>query len=136
MVAIAIIGILIALLLPAVRAAREAARRMHCKNNLKQIWAAVLDHENQYQVLPVSFSHVNVERGEEPNEMSWMVGILPYVGQQSIYDTINFDGSCRSGQGMFGPENKTARETFIPTYQCPTDNNDELQDYMWEVTPP
>ncbi len=135
LVVIAIIGILIALLLPAVQAAREAARRMTCSNNLKQIWTAVLTYENQFAVLPISFSHVSVERGEEPNGLSWMVGILPFVDQQPLYNTINFDGSCPAGLGMFRPENKTARETFISTFLCPSDYNArELQDYVWEAT--
>ncbi|HBO43741.1 MAG TPA: hypothetical protein DD670_07380 [Planctomycetaceae bacterium] len=97
----------------------------------------MLTYENQAKVLPISFSHVSVERGEEPNGMSWMVGILPFIGQQPLYDTIKFDGSCRSRLGMFRPENITARESYIPTFLCPSDDTArELQDYVWEATEP
>ncbi|MBN2294818.1 MAG: DUF1559 domain-containing protein [Pirellulales bacterium] len=137
LVVIAIIGILIALLLPAVQAAREAARRMTCSTNIKQIWTAVLTYENQHKVFPISFSHVSVEKGEAPNGMSWMVGILPFIEQLTLYDSMNFDGACPSGGGMFRPENKVARESVISTFLCPSDGKaSELQDYVWQATAP
>ncbi|MBN2217107.1 MAG: DUF1559 domain-containing protein [Pirellulales bacterium] len=139
LVVIAIIGVLIALLLPAVQAAREAARRMSCSNNLKQIWTAVLTYENHHQYLPVSFSHWNDSAypDQDPNGMSWMTGILPFVGQQSIYDTLILAGPCPDWLGMFHPQNKLARETFVPTFLCPSDHTArELQDYVWEASEP
>ena len=135
LVVIAIIGVLVALLLPAVQAAREAARRMTCSNNLKQVWTAALTYESNHGHLPISFAHTGydgMENGEASNGLSWMAGILPFLGQQAVYDTMNFDGSCVSELGMYRPENKRARETFIPTYLCPSDYNArELQGNVW-----
>ena len=63
-----------------------------------------------------------------------MAGILPFVGQQPLYDMMNFDGAFQSGLGMARPENKKARETFIATYLCPSDYNArELQDHVWQT---
>jgi prepilin-type N-terminal cleavage/methylation domain-containing protein len=99
LVVIAIIGVLVALLLPAVQAAREAARRIQCKNNLKNLALAVLIHENQQGDLPAATeahnwlereitSVVDVYTG---NQLSWIVRILPYLEQQSLYDQFDFD---------------------------------------------
>ena len=96
LVVIAIIGVLVALLLPAVQAAREAARRIQCRNNLKNLALAVLNHENQQGDLPTATeahqlgntSVVNVYTG---NQLSWIVRILPFLEQQSLYDQFDFD---------------------------------------------
>ena len=85
LVVIAIIGILVALLLPAVQAAREAARRTQCTNNLKQLGLAVHNYENTNKELPPggltptggSYGH------------SWWVRILPYIEQGNVYDKFD-----------------------------------------------
>jgi prepilin-type N-terminal cleavage/methylation domain-containing protein len=89
LVVIAIIGILIALLLPAVQAAREAARRSQCANNLHQIGVGVLNYENQHKVFPPATTRI------EPNEWmhgpTWWVFILPYMEQSALFEGSNFN---------------------------------------------
>ncbi len=84
LVVITIIGILIALLLPAVQAAREAARRLQCGNNLKQLALALHNYHTAHGVLPAGGWATG-------NQVSWHVMILPLVEQQSLYDLINFN---------------------------------------------
>ena len=81
LVVIAIIGVLIALLLPAVQAAREAARRMQCTNNLKQIMLGVHNYHDSTKMLPGYAIHWE-------DDLSWMVRILPYVEQSAIYSGL------------------------------------------------
>ncbi|MBX7075191.1 MAG: DUF1559 domain-containing protein [Pirellulales bacterium] len=79
LVVIAIIGILISLLLPAVQAAREAARRMQCQNNLKQLVLAVHNFENARKEYPLAYTAKNT-----PGKNNWVPFVLPYVEQQSL----------------------------------------------------
>ena len=83
LVVIAIIGVLVALLLPAVQAAREAARRSQCSNNLKQLSLALHNYENTLGTLPPA--------GIDSNQMSWVVLLLPYFEQQNLYSQFNFN---------------------------------------------
>jgi len=83
LVVIAIIGVLVALLLPAVQAAREAARRAQCSNNLKQLSLALHNYENTHNTLPPA--------GIDSNQMSWTVLLLPFFEQQGLYDRFNFN---------------------------------------------
>jgi prepilin-type N-terminal cleavage/methylation domain-containing protein len=95
LVVIAIIGILVALLLPAIQAAREAARRMQCQNNLHNLALAVLNYENQKGALPRSSDadlvgaeqkKVNIRSG---TQLSWIVRILPFIEQQSLFEQFD-----------------------------------------------
>jgi prepilin-type N-terminal cleavage/methylation domain-containing protein len=104
LVVIAIIAILIALLVPAVQAVREAAARAQCANNLKQIGLAMHSFVDQYKALPNS---------RRDNIYTWMVEILPYVEQQSLYDQWNFKTN-------FYLQTAQVRETSLPVYLCPT----------------
>ncbi len=91
LVVIAIIGILIALLLPAVQAAREAARRMGCTNNMKQIGLALHNYHSAHNMFPVGYgSHNNSTQNDWP----WTARILPYLGEQTTYDMIPWQQSC------------------------------------------
>ena len=120
LVVITIIGILIALLLPAVQAAREAARRMQCSNNLKQMALAVLNYESTNGVLPINIASEAI-RGVDGNGISWMVGILPYTENASIYNLLDFHGTCENGQGMMNPQNWPYIKQTLPLYLCPSD---------------
>ena len=105
LVVITIIGILIALLLPAVQAAREAARRIQCTNNLKQIGLAVLNYEAGWGKLPIDITHYQ-EGNFVPTGKSWMVGILPYMENQALYDKLDFNGvAYPNGNGMMNQAN-------------------------------
>ena len=88
---ITIIGILIALLLPAVQAAREAARRMQCGNNLKQLALALHNYHTQNEIFP---PNLQCPRTEEPSQTqlmgpNWCIEILPSLEQQGLYDSFN-----------------------------------------------
>src|SRR5687767_12175748 len=91
LVVIAIIGILIALLLPAVQAARESARRSQCANNLKQVGLGVLNYETTHKVFPAATTRV-----ADPNQWmhapTWWVFIMPYVEQGTGFSNVSFKG--------------------------------------------
>ena len=78
LVVIAIVGMLVALLLPAVQAARGAARRMQCKNNLKQLGLAMHNYHDTHNVLPPGFMVVN-EQGQINGGWAWAVFLMPYI---------------------------------------------------------
>ena len=96
LVVIAIIGILIALLLPAVQAAREAARRIQCSNNLKQIGLGMHNHLSAHGILPPA---AKVEGGGScpmnapllSRGPGWAILILPYIEQTTLYERFDFD---------------------------------------------
>src|ERR1051325_193664 len=83
LVVIAIIGVLVALLLPAVQSAREAARRMSCSNNLKQLSLGLHNYEDTHKTLPPA--------GIDSNQMGWTVLLLPYIEQGNLYNQFNFN---------------------------------------------
>jgi prepilin-type N-terminal cleavage/methylation domain-containing protein len=119
LVVIAIITLLIALLLPAVQQAREAARRVGCRNNLKQLGLALHNYENQFRVFPSS-STSQIDFGvwsSNPTQYqlhSWCSMILPQVDQGSLFNAINFNVSA------LDPANAAVASTQIPVFRCPS----------------
>jgi prepilin-type N-terminal cleavage/methylation domain-containing protein/prepilin-type processing-associated H-X9-DG protein len=107
LVTLAIIGILIALLLPAVQAAREAGRRMHCSNNLKQIGLALLSYENTLRTFPPG-------RLKKPTAHSWVPFVLAYMEQKSVRDQYHWDVNWDAAP------NQPAINTHLPLLQCPS----------------
>lgn len=105
LVVIAIIAILIALLLPAVQQAREAARRTHCKSNLKQLGIALHNYHESHRTFPPGYVS-----GSSPYAYGWGTMLLPYIEQKSLYDSLNF------GSVTAMPQNA------LVMYQCPSDN--------------
>jgi prepilin-type N-terminal cleavage/methylation domain-containing protein len=132
LVVITIIGILIALLLPAVQAAREAARRMQCANNFKQVALALHNHHSAKECFPVGVFVPRVSGTPPwggppvPADWSWSAYLLPYLEHQAVYDMCNFDdgggywGTWPSGSGG-SFTNRKASATVISAYLCPSD---------------
>ena len=126
LIVIAIIGILVALLLPAVQAAREAARRIQCSNNLKQIGLACHSYLAAHNSLPIStnFAHFFPNLGELSGK-SWSVSILPYIEEQAL--SGQFDTWCRgdfeSGRGLAWNRCRPWLRTTLPKFHCPSDGD-------------
>jgi len=121
LVSVAVIGILISLLLPAVQSAREKARQARCAGNLKQIALAMSQYQETHGTLP-------------PGKKgccwgTWLMFILPEVEQQALYDAYNFSGNNSPGLPSnydldlryFGSSNRTVTSTRLSVYLCPSD---------------
>ena len=119
LVTIAIIAVLIALLLPAVQQAREAARRSQCKNNLKQIGLAIQNYYDVYSRLPIGVQRMG---GASPvavtvSGYTWFRRILPYIEQGAIYNKYDQNANYSSVE-----PNRSLSQTLIPMMRCPSDN--------------
>ncbi|MEM8735280.1 MAG: DUF1559 domain-containing protein, partial [Planctomycetota bacterium] len=132
LVVIAIIGILVGLLLPAVQAAREAARRMQCSNNLKQLALACHNYESAHRAFPYAFTPAitpYARNADNNNQESWGWGalILPFIEQTNLYQQLGVtDYSLRALIANENPSiaNTVARpllETGLDAFICPSD---------------
>lgn len=114
-------GLVVALLLPAMRWGREPARRMMCSNNLRAIAIALLAYEAEYGCLPSA--HTLDAEGRPLH--SWRTLILPYLEHEGLYDKVDLS------KPWDHPANREARKTHISFYQCPsTDVPDAFTTYM------
>src|SRR5436190_16360728 len=133
LVVIAIIGVLIALLLPAVQKVREAANRTQCLNNLKQMGLALHNYHDTHKSFPPgivstlanpSWKMTPGNCNSEPPELgpgwSFFAFMLPYVEQDNLYKSIRFDLQITD------PANADARHTFVKTYLCPSDTQPRI----------
>ncbi len=121
LVVIAIIGILVALLLPAVQAAREAARRSQCTNNLKQLGLATLNYESTNKHFPPG--HRMTKNGSDINSLgAWVTQLMPFLEVGNLFSQIDtdqlfFEQSVDVGKGQF----EKTHHVFIPSMACPSD---------------
>ncbi|MCC9609155.1 DUF1559 domain-containing protein [Blastopirellula sp. JC732] len=123
LVVIAIIGVLIALLLPAVQQAREAARRMQCSNNLKQIGLGMHNYHDTFQKLPPGWIYFQEGRAASTlGKASWGWGtlILPFIEQTTLHDQLNPNTSS------LGSADVNLTGTYLEAYICPSDNPAKL----------
>jgi prepilin-type N-terminal cleavage/methylation domain-containing protein len=120
LVVIAIIGVLVALLLPAVQAAREAARRMSCGNNLKQIGLGLQNFESTHKVLPASLRPALANASGQYDGWSVQGQILPYLEQANLDAQIDFTKS-------YAAQSFPIASTKVATYQCPSEIKSQVR---------
>ena len=119
LVVIAIIGVLVGLLVPAVQQVREAASRMTCTNNLKQIGLALHSYHDTYKVFPPGYIDRNTNPASTPDNdlgpgWGWASFLLPYLEQGNLYNQIDFK------QGVASTRNKALAQQPLTIFQCPS----------------
>ena len=127
LVVIAIIGVLVAILLPGVQSAHEAARRSMCTNQLKQWSLAMLTYEDANKALPYIANRANPARSEVNGDgkrayRGWVVAMWPFIEQSELYDRWNFDAPHDdTGVMIGGMRNNMISQLRLPVYYCPSD---------------
>ncbi len=124
LVVIAIIGVLVALLLPAVQAAREAARRSQCSNNLKQLGLAMHNYHDVHKILPspgFNYRDGMSNASSTSSAHSWAVLLLPFIEQAPLHDIYDFTLSGGNRGYRDNPINCDVAMTEVPGMRCPSD---------------
>lgn len=115
LVVVSIVGIVVALMMPAVQSARESARRMQCKNNLRQLGMALHNYHSALRTLPPGCMQWRPYRGSPRlKNFAWSALILPYMESTQVHQLVDFNYPYDH------PANAVARKTNIATYMCPT----------------
>lgn len=121
-VTITIIGVLVGLLLPALMAARESARRMQCTSNLREIGLSLQQHHNSTARIPNAWTAAS----DGVSGYSWSVAILPFLDESAIHKQIH------SKLSLAAPQNDSARSTDLPIMRCPSDISDPTFELLAE----
>jgi len=111
LVVIAIIGVLVGLLLPAVQSAREAARRIQCTNQVKNLSLAMHNHHDAQGKFPYGFNRM---------EALWSAPVLPYIEETALYDTLIWQESGMGNWNANGSPNEKACGTVVSVFRCPS----------------
>lgn len=114
LVVMAVISVLIALLLPAVQFAREAARRTQCRNHLKQLSLAIHNYLDSHNTLPIN-SSFNTTLGPDTPTRSWLQGVLPFIERNDLSNLIIPGGTIL--------QNRAVAELAVPVFACPSDTH-------------
>ena len=124
LVVIAIIGVLVALLLPAVQAAREAARRMQCTNNLKQLGLAVHNYHDTHKVFPPQMMNVDASNDRR---WGWGAVTLPYIEQGALYEQLKPDGGKQIPTASTLIGGAPVLQTRVATHLCPSGSSTNVR---------
>lgn len=127
LVVIAIIGILVGLLLPAVQAAREAARRMQCQNNIRQLGLAAHNHESAMKVLPAAYRGQRIGGAPGYFDLWGTLALLtPYLEQTAVYNSIDLSKTMYQLMPPYGIQAPMAVQAKVPTFHCPSDKGESV----------
>lgn len=139
LVVIMIIGLLMALLLPAVQATRESARRMTCANQLRQIGLAIQHYHNVWQTMPPGWiahdplTGLPLASGE--TGWGWMPRLFPYLEQSNLLQGTTSQGPVNMLLSISDPANAGARDLIMPSLRCPSDGGEETF-ILWQAANP
>jgi prepilin-type N-terminal cleavage/methylation domain-containing protein len=114
LVVIAIVGLLVALLLPAIQASREAGRRSHCANNLHQIGVAMQAHHDLHGAFPPGLVDRRTGANPQGKQLSWNVYLLPFLEEHSVFGRFDLKAAFNSAA------NRGAAGTVLPIFLCPS----------------